>query len=139
MISYCMMHVTSDMLAGEAIRALAEQVQMEMEIGTSFVQLPFEKFDTCTNETWLKMMWKNLGSLDIELLWSYIPYLPLHIEGDICIMAEFYGLCDMDKRTIRILNRLRMSMEMYAMSDLATGNGLSIQQDMVAAFTAVTE
>ena len=63
-----MMHVTSDTLAGEEIRASAEQVQIEIGIGTSFVQLPFEKFDTCTNETWLKMMWKNLGILEIELL-----------------------------------------------------------------------
>ena len=45
----------------------------------------------------------------------------------------------MGKRTMRILNRVRLPMEIYAMSDLATGNGLSIRQDMVAKCTPGTE
>ena len=62
--------------------ALEEQVQMEIGMVTPFVELPFEKFGMCTNKTWLKMMWKNLGGLDIELLWIDLPYLPLQIERD---------------------------------------------------------
>ena len=81
------------------------------------------------------MMWKNLGSLEIQLLWSDLPSLPLHIQGDTYIMAEFAVLYDMDKRTMRRLNQLFLSMEIYTMSDLATGNGLSICQDIVAACT----
>ena len=64
------------------MRALAEQVQMEIGLGTPIVQLPFHKFSTWTTETWLKMMWNNLGGLEIELLWSDLTSLPMHIEGD---------------------------------------------------------
>ena len=64
-VSYYMMHGISDMFTGEAIRASAEQVQMEIVMGTPFVQLPFQKLVTWTTKTWLNMMCKNLGSLDI--------------------------------------------------------------------------
>ena len=72
------MHGTLDTLTGEEIRDLSEKVHTEIGMGTPFVKIPFEKFGTWTTETWLKMMWKNLWRLDIELLWSYLPYLPIH-------------------------------------------------------------
>ena len=78
-------------------------------------------------------MWNNLGRLEIELLWLELLSLPLQIEWGTYTMTEFAGLYDMDNRTMRILNRVRLSMEIYAMSDLTTGNGLSIHKDMVAA------
>ena len=54
-------------------------------------------------------------------------------------MVEFSGLYDIDKRPTRRLNCVCISMEIYAISDLATGNGLSIEQYMVAACTPGTE
>ena len=108
-------------------------------MGTPFVQLSFEKFGTWTTKIYLKTVWKNLGGLEIELFWSELPLLPLQIEGDTYIVAEFYGLYDMDNRTIRRLNRVGLPMDIYAMSDLATENGLSIWQDMAAACTPGAE
>ena len=37
MVSYCMMHGTSNRLTGEAMRALAKQVQMEIGMMTPFL------------------------------------------------------------------------------------------------------
>ena len=54
-------------------------------------------------------------------------------------MSEFAILYDMYKRTMRILKCVRLSMEMNTMLDLATGNGFSIWQDMVAAWYPGTE
>ena len=54
-------------------------------------------------------------------------------------MSEFSGLYDMDERKTRRMKRVRLSMEFYAISDLATGNGLSIRYDMVAVCTPGTE
>ena len=54
-------------------------------------------------------------------------------------MAEFDNLYDMGRKTMRILNCVHLSMEIYVMSDLATGNGLSIQKDMVAECTPGTK
>ena len=71
------------------MRALAEQVQMEIGMGTSFGQLHFEEFGTWKTETWLKTMWKNLVGLDIDLLWRYLPSLPLQREGCTYIMEGF--------------------------------------------------
>ena len=112
---------------------------MEIGMGIPFVQLIFVKFGTWTTKTWLKTMWKNRGSLEIELILRDLPYLLLQREGCTCIMTEFDGLYDIDKRTIRRLNRVRLSMEIYVMSDLATGNGLRIWQDIVAACTPEME
>ena len=83
---------------------------MEILMGTPFVQLPFEKFGMWTTETWLKMMWNNLGILEIELFWCNLPSLPLHRERDRYRMAEFSGLYDMYRRKMRILNCVRLSM-----------------------------
>ena len=76
-----------------------------------------------------------MGIMEIELLWRDLPSFLLQIEGDTYIMSEFSSLYDMDKRTMRRLNQVRLSMEMYAMSDLETGNGLSIRPNMVAVCT----
>ena len=108
---------------------------MEIGMGKPFIQLPFNKFGTWTTETWLKTMWNHLGDLEIELLWRDIPSLPLKRNRGKYIVAEVSGLYDMDKRTMRRLNRIRLSMEVYAMSDIETGDGLSIRQDMVAEHT----
>ena len=54
----------------------------------------------------------------------------MQIEGDTHIMEEFADLYDLYKRTMRILKQVRLSMEIYAMSDLAKVNGLSILQDI---------
>ena len=109
MISYCMMHGTSYTLTGEGIRR------------------------TWKTQTWLKMMWENLGRLEIELIWSALTYLLNQREGGMCILLEFTGLYDMYKRKMSALNHILLSMEIYVISDLATGNGLSIRKDMVAA------
>ena len=69
-VGYCMIHCTSYTLMGEAMRSLEEHVQMEIIMGTPFVQLPFDKLGMWITETWLKIMWKNKGSLELELLWS---------------------------------------------------------------------
>ena len=50
MVSYCVMHGTSDTLTGEAMRASAEHVKIEKGMGTPFIQLPFEKFGTWKTE-----------------------------------------------------------------------------------------
>ena len=121
------------------MRASTEKVQTEIGMGTPFVKLPFEKFGTFTNQKLLKIMWKNLGSLEKELLWRDLPSLPLQREGDTYIMADFSSLYDMYKRTISRLKQVRLSMKIYAMSDLTTGNSLSIQQDMVVVCTPGTE
>ena len=60
-------------------------------------------------------------------------------RGGAYIIVEFDGLYDIDKITTRRLNYVSLSMEFYLMSDLATGNGLSIRQDMVSACTSRTE
>ena len=78
MVSYCMMHGTSDTLTGEEMRALAEQVHMEIGMGTPFIQPPFKKFGMWTTKLLLKTMWKNQGGLEIELLWNDILSLFLN-------------------------------------------------------------
>ena len=59
------------------MRASEEQVQMEIRIGTPFVKLTFDKLGTQKTKTWLKVIWKNMESLEIELLCSDLPLLPL--------------------------------------------------------------
>ena len=81
-VSYCMIHGTSDTLTGESMRALVEQVQTEIGMGTAFVKIPLEKFSTCTTETWLNTMWENLGGVEIELLWHELPFLPMQRKID---------------------------------------------------------
>ena len=75
------------------------------------VKLPFENFGMWKTKIWLKTMWNNLGRLEIELLWIELLSLPLQIEWGTYTMTEFAGLYDMDNRTMRILNRVRLSME----------------------------
>ena len=129
------MHGKSYTLIGKAMRDSAEKVQMGIGMGTPFVQITFNKLGTWTTKTRLNMMRKNLGSLEIKLLRLDLPSLLMQREGDTCIMADFAGLYDMDKRTMRRLNQICLSMEIYTMSDLATGNVLSIRKDMVASCT----
>ena len=118
-VGYCMMHWTSDTLTGEAMRYSAEQVQIEIGMGTPFVQIPFKSL-LRGQMTWSKKMRKNLGILEIELLSCDLPSLLLQREGGTYITEEFTGLYGMDKRKMRRLNCVRLSMEIYVMSDLAT-------------------
>ena len=53
-------------------------------------------------------MWKDLGSLDIELLWRDLPSLSIQKERNTYIIAEFSDLYDMDKRTVMTLNQVHL-------------------------------
>ena len=43
MVIYCMLHGASNMVMGEAMRALVEQDKIEIGMGTPFIKIPFEK------------------------------------------------------------------------------------------------
>ena len=59
---------------------------MEIGMGIPFIKLHFTEFGTWTTETWLKVMWKNLSSLEIELIWNELPSLTLMRKGHTYIM-----------------------------------------------------
>ena len=69
-----------------------------------------------------------------------LPSLPPAAERRVYVHhGRFSGLYDIDKRTMRILNRVHLSMEVYAMPYLAAGYGLRIRRDMVAAYAPGAE
>ena len=42
MVIYCMLHGASNMLTGEAMRALVEQAKIEIGMGTPYIKILFE-------------------------------------------------------------------------------------------------
>jgi len=116
---------TSDDTTAFLLRACGEHMQLEAGLTGELFQIPLLLSDLIT-DSWIKHVWQTLHHLDIVLhLW--FPDITIPCQGDIELMRLFlqHGFCT--AMELSILNRCRIFLHAFWLSDICNGSGERIK------------
>ena len=129
-LTYFTMHASSDTSLGAELRASAEQIQLELGLGTQFFELSYHAYEGVTTDCWLKSLWRGLTKFRVKVRCSHLPDLPLQRARDHYLM-DMFRRQGYDSDIIRSLNRVRLSLQVYSLADITTGDGTHIRYNFV--------
>jgi hypothetical protein len=99
---------------------------LEIGMGTSLHEIPFKKFANLATDSLVKSTWQFLCDHQIRL--QHNIHFPLQRVGDIILMDYF---CKQDTTTeeMSALNRCRLFLRAFHLSDIVDGSGTTITDD----------
>jgi len=112
---------------GSLIRCLVTHTQLQTGSVTPFFQLPYQKYASWVDRTWVSSIWEFASrfkmKLDIENHW--VPKVSW--EKDVAIM-DIALLHDFQGGQLQMINTCRMYLQVITLSDIATAKGDRILQ-----------
>ena len=72
-LTYYMMHFNASTLTGKHMRHSAEQLQLELGIGTFFIHASFREYGKYTTSCWMKSLWQEVSRLPIKITHTRPP------------------------------------------------------------------
>ena len=126
-INFVLRNGASGSLAGDALLATLEQLQLEAGISQPVLQQPFSRFDSWTTTCWWKHVWEFLSNHNIHLHNNSLEFPQPQREHD-RVLAEIFLADGLDTKTLQSLQRCRCYMECTTIADIATGSGTHIRQ-----------
>lgn len=125
-LEYLVMHMAADTLVGEGLRTSTEHQQLECGMGRFFLELPYQCYGSWTTFSWIQQLWQGLSELDTMVKCSRIMVPPLQRLNNAYLMDLFIAP-GLSPAKLRRLNRLRIYLQVYCLSDIATGDGRRIR------------
>ena len=110
---------------GALIRCNLEQ----LGDNTSILESEYEKYKTTLlTDSFVRDSWKFMSQHNITLKDDTAP-IPLLREGDSCIMQDFRNNPLITKDVLPVLNRCRLYLHAFTLSDISTGSGTHIRDE----------
>jgi hypothetical protein len=111
---------------GRLYRTSIENFFIELGMGTDLNLVSHEAIESLTTTSLVKSSFHFLKTHNLEL--RHDIEIPLPRRGDKVIMQELW-FCSPTPYELVALNRCRMHLQPYFLSDLCTGDGLAITED----------
>jgi hypothetical protein len=119
-------HTFSNTTTGQLHRHSLELMFVEIGVSTNFHELPYNSLHILATDSLAKSTWKFLHDNDISLEHDIV--WPAPRDGDISLMVSFLnGGCSKDQ--LIILNKCRLYLRAFYLSDIVNGNGSLIESD----------
>jgi len=111
-------------LTGSLLLACLEQAQLEVGLGTPFLELDFEQFSLLLTPCWLRSVWEFLSYAGISLRSSErTPSLQLQWVGDQYLMDIAFSDPHWSRSDLLTINRCCLALHCITLADVATGDG----------------
>ena len=125
-ISTCLDHGNSPNTnpTGALLRETSETLRLELGLPGSPFLYDFSIFSKCTTKCYLHTVWDFCTQSGFELR-DGLSDLAISRDGDIFLM-EAFSLLRYTATQLRILNQCRLYLKVELLSDLVTGDGLSL-------------
>jgi hypothetical protein len=93
---------------------------------TLFFNLPFQRYSHSVDHSWLVSIWRLISDTKLQLAvrQSIIPLQPR--DGDVALMDYFTQL-KLPNKQLQQLNRCRVYLQVFFLSDICTADGKAIQ------------
>ena len=106
-----------------------EQGQLEVGIGTPFLEASFESYGFLLTDIWWKTVWEFIWKHGIRLTYpdQFLP--PLQCTGDVFIMDLLCSRTELTQSKILSCNRCRLALEAITLADIVNGAGSRITDD----------
>ena len=88
-LEHLITHSTADTIDGKLLLVSAEQLQLEVGVGTPFLQLNFEEWEPLVTYCWLEDLWRDTTKYQVEVRWKQLPQLKLQRVNDKYLMEAF--------------------------------------------------
>jgi len=109
---------------GSLLLANFEQVQLEVGVGTPFLELDFETYDPLLTPCWLCSLWEFLSYANISLCsLVLVPGLPPQRVGDNFLMELALSDPQWSRQDLLTINHCRLALHCLTMANVAMGDG----------------
>ena len=125
-LEHLITHSIADMIDGKLLLTSAEQLQLEVGVGTPFLQLNFEEWEPLVTYCWLEDLWQDITNYKVEIQWKQLPQLKLQRVNDRYLMDIFREELGKNHPHLPSLNRVRLHLRAYSLADISTGDGTQI-------------
>ena len=106
-----------------------ETFHLTMGVHTPIFQLDYSKFQFLLDSCWIKDIWRLSSKYGIDIHGVYtIP--SLQRDNDFAIMEHLVLHGDFTQAELQKINRLRIYLQVYFMSDVTTSDGTQIKVDI---------
>ena len=105
-----------------------EAIQIEIGSVVQFFSLPYCDFGMLTPSSWLQQLWRSLSMYSIKLT-KMNSMIPLPRENDVALMDAVIQAKIFSREEVECINRCRLYMKVFFLSDIVSGNGKLILQE----------
>ena len=117
-------------MTGKFIQTCLEHLQIEIGSFTSFLHLDFKAYGFLVSPSWITVLWEFISSHNITLCNTQPKHpQPLRFR-DKAIMDILIQDGTLSRPALCSINRVRCHLQVYSMADIATGDGLRLQQNI---------
>ena len=123
-------HIWKETMTGDLLKCNLEQLRIEIGDNISILNSNYNKYkpliltDSYAQNTW-EFMSKHNITLDVE-----IDSIPLLRDGDSCIMRGFIDNPNIPRSSLAQLNRCRIYLKVFTVSDISSGDGTRIRDEV---------
>jgi hypothetical protein len=121
-------HGAIDTTTGQLLRISLEQAQLEVGIGTPFLETSFDAYGFLLTDCWWKSVWEFIWKNNVKLSYDTQALPTLQRVGDSFIMELLCARADLTASELIACNRCRLSIEAITLADIASGSGKGITQ-----------
>ena len=122
-------HLWKKTLTGKLLRCNLEQLRIEIGTNAPILQSNYKEYKTfLLTESFVQNSWEFMTEHNIKLEDDTFR-IPLLRANDKCIMEEFMNNKLIHKSTLKTLNKCRMYLKVFTLSDITTGSGAKIRNE----------
>ena len=122
-------HGATDTMTGKFLQTSIEHHQLEIGSCTSLFHLDYKKYSFLTSPTWLTVLWEFISEHNINVR-NAQPNQPQPLrQHDMAIMDTFINNYVISNPILLSINRVRCYLQLFFISDIATGDGLKIRNN----------
>lgn len=121
-------NVTKKSQLGLSFQASLETIQLEIGSASQFFRLRFHDFGFLTPISWLATLWEGISWYNIQLMpgtWTLQPPR----QHDVSLMDALINDHSFTHDEITSVNRCRLYLRVFFLSDIVSGDGTTILQD----------
>ena len=122
-------HAKIGTTVGLLIRCKLQAAQIEVGIGTPIPEADFIKWGSHLTESWIKSVWEFCRRHQIKLEGRANMVPNDQRENNSTIMETLAECSEVEPADLRRINRVRRSMKVMFLSDIASGDGTRIQKE----------
>ena len=130
-LNFYLMHNGINTISGHHLQISAEYVQLEIGLSKQFFSLSYKKYGYLASNCWLTSLWSDISMFPSLKLKYKMPGFPIPPRINDGFLMDFIFLLQRYSNEQMIsINRQRLYLHVIFLSDITTGNGSYIRNDV---------
>ena len=120
-------HLWKDTMTGKLLKNNLEQLRLELGCNINILESDYGKYKhLILTDSFISKTWEFMSNFNVELK-ENTAIIPMLRENDKCIMEAFIDNKQIKREWLPTLNKCRIYLQAFSLSDIVTGNGQFIR------------